>query len=108
MPFCHFSRVFAGMTLADLKNIYGIQEERKCKRMEYIELVLINVEQFEFTQICHDISKPQDCYQKYSLESNADFTGKWKCIVIENEQTKDRIILYTAGRISPLYAAIPE
>lgn len=108
MPFCHFSRVFDGTTWSDLKVNTKLQTSNKCKKLEYVELVLVAVEQYEFDIMCNDLSKSRDCYQKYADKSVAGLDGKWKCIVIENIQSKKKIIIYTAGRKYPLYAAISE
>lgn len=108
MPFCHFSKIFTGTTLADLKTNNELQTAQNCRRIEYIELVSINIEQPEFDLLCRDISKPQCCYQKYVFDSRADSSGRWNCIVIKCKPNKQKIILYTAGHTYPLYAAIDE
>ena len=108
MPFCHFSKIFAGTTWEDIKVNNKLQSSKNCKMIEYKELAIISVEQSVFNLICMDISKPQYCYQKYCHESCADSTGKWNCIIIECIQTKQKIIMYTAGQTYPLYAAICE
>lgn len=108
MPFCHFSRVFVGTTLADLKANNERQASQNCKKIEYIELAFINVEQPEFDLLCRDISKPQRCYQKYAHESHTDSNGRWNCIVIKCIPNKQKIVLYTAGHTYPLYAGIYE
>ena len=108
MPFCHFSRVFVGKTLRDLKANNEHQVSRNCKKIEYMELSCINLEQSEFDLLCRDMSKPQHCYQKYALESRTDSSGRWNCIVIKCISTKQKIVLYTAGHTYPLYAGISE
>lgn len=108
MPFCHFSRVFAGTSLEDLKANNKQQISNNCKKIEYIELASINIEQPEFDLLCRNISKPQHYYQKYAHESQADSIGRWKCIVIKCMSSKQKIVLYTAGYTYPLYAGIHE
>ena len=81
MPFCHFSRVYKGTSLADLKAKEQLQISRKCKEVEYAELISILVDQEEFDLICNDVSNARSCYQKYSHQSIATLDGKWKCIV---------------------------
>lgn len=76
--------------------------------MEYIELVNISVEQDEFKNICSDISIPRSCYQQYAHQSVSDLNGKWQCIIIKNIHNTQSLVLYTAGRLFPLYAAIRE
>lgn len=108
MPFCYFSRVYKGTTWSELKASRQLQISRKCKEMEFLELVTIVVDQVEFDLICNDVSCARECYQKYAHQSIATLDGKWKCIIIKNQYGKEKIILYTAGRIYPLYAAIYE
>ena len=108
MPFCHFSRVYKGTSWSELKVSRQLQIFRKCKELEYSELATIVVDQAEFDIICNDVSCARDCYQKYAHQSIATLDGKWKCIIIKNQHSKQKIILYTAGRIYPLYAAVCE
>lgn len=83
MPFCHFSRVYKGTSLADLKAKEQLQISRKCKEVEYAELISILVDQEEFDFICNDLSKVRSCYQKYAHQSTSSSDGKWKCIIIK-------------------------
>ena len=108
MPFCHFSRVYKGTSLADLKAKEQLQISRKCKEVEYAEIISILVDQEEFDFICNDLSKVRSCYQKYAHQSTSSSDGKWKCIIIKSHNNKQKIILFTAGRIYPLYAAFSE
>lgn len=108
MPFCHFSRAYKGTSWADLKSNEQLQITRGCKKMEYLELISIVVNQNEFNTICNDVSKARNCYQKYAHQSIATLDGKWRCIIIKNRHSKQKIVLYTAGRIYPLYAAVCE
>lgn len=108
MPFCHFSKVYKGTSWDELKANKLLQVARNCRELEYSELVTITVEQAEFDQMCNDVSCMRPCYRKYANQSLASLDGKWKCIVIDNEKSKQRIILYTAGRMYPLYAAVCE
>ena len=108
MPFCHFSRVYKGTSSTDLKVKAQLQISRKCKEIEYTELISILVAQEEFDLICNDISRVRSCYQKYAHQSTTSSDGKWKCIIIKNSNNKQKIILFTAGRICPLYAAFSE
>lgn len=108
MPFCYFSRVYKGTSWLELKANRQLQISRKCKKIEYLDLVTIAVEQVEFDLICNDVSLARNCYQKYARQSIATLDGKWKCIIIKNQYRKEKIILYTAGRMYPLYAAACE
>lgn len=108
MPFSHFSRIFAGTTLSDLKKNNKLQEQTNCKKLEFTELTTITLSPSIFDCICNDISKPSPYYKKYTTKSIADINGKWKCIVLKNNQNSASLIIYTGGRSFPLYAAIIE
>ena len=106
MPFCHFSRVYKETAWSDIKANIQFQISRNCKALEYLELITITIDQSEFELICSDISCPRPCYQKYSYHSVASSDGKWQCIVLTNKQNGQKLILYTAGRLYPLYASV--
>lgn len=108
MPFCHFSKVYEGASWSDLKLNMQLQISRKCKMMEYLELATIAVDSIEFNQICSDVSCTRDYYQKYAHQSIATPDGKWKCLIIQKQNCSQKIILYMAGCIYPLYAAALE
>lgn len=108
MPFSHFSRIFTGVTWSDLKKNHKLQEQNNCKKVEFTELTTIILSSKIFDCICNDISKPSPYYKKFTTESVADTNGKWKCIVLKNNQNSASLIIYTAGRSFPLYAAIKE
>ncbi len=108
MPFCYFSKVNEGTSWSDLKVNKQLQTSRECKKTEYSELVALTVDQKTFDDICNDVSCTKDWYQKYTHQSIATLDGKWKCIVVKKQQSEQKIILYTAGCIYPLYAAICE
>lgn len=76
--------------------------------MEYLELITIVANQEEFDIICNDVSCTRSCYQKYTHQSTSTLDGRWKCIIIKNQRNNQKIILYTAGHIYPLYAAVCE
>ena len=71
-------------------------------KIEYTEICRITVEPNEFDLLCRDISKPRCFYEKYAHQSYANSNGKWNCIVIKCDSSKQKIILYTAGYISSL------
>lgn len=76
--------------------------------IHFVDVISIVVDQEEFDQLCNDISSARSCYQNYAHQSTATLDGKWKCIIIKNQHNEKRIILYTAGRMFPLYAAFSE
>lgn len=108
MPFCRFSKVYEGTSWLDLKFNMQYQISKKCKEMEYLELATIVVDSIEFGQICNDLSCARDCYRKYAHRSVATLDGKWQCLIIQNQNHSQKIILYMAGCLYPLYAAILE
>ena len=105
MPYCHFSRVFVGTTLWDLKANNENQVSQNCKKIEYMELTCINLQQSEFDILCRDISKPQHCYQKYALESRANSSGNGIALLSSVYQANKKLsyiqqgthILFTLG-----------
>lgn len=108
MPFCHFSKVNNSISWSKIKANTLLQITNNCKKIEYLELTAIAISKPEFDTICKDISIPNLFYQKFTLQSVAGVDGIWRCIILQNTQDTRKIILYTAGRIFPLYAAIEE
>lgn len=106
MPFNHFSKVSVETSWSHLVHIKQQQIKNKSKMLEYVELVTLLVKHDEFINICNDIIAPSACYWKYTANSVTTSDGKWRCIVIEDEQSNRKLILYTGGRKYPLYAAI--
>lgn len=108
MPSCHFSKVNKNISWSKIKANTLLQITNNCKKIEYLELTAIVISKLEFDTICKDISIPNLCYQKFAFQSIAGVDGIWRCIILQNTQDTRKIILYTAGRIYPLYAAIEE
>lgn len=84
-----------------------ILENRQNKR-EYAELIKIPLPETEFQNICENLMTPHPCYAQYSKQCVINGRDKLPCIVIESIHTGKRLILYTAGRIAPLFAAAEE
>lgn len=108
MPFCHFSKVTNGMSWSIIKENTLSQMSNSCKEIEYLEIATITISPREFDIICKDVSIPSYCYLRFTPHSIADLGGIWHCIKIQNTQDTRSIILYTAGRVHPLYVAIEE
>lgn len=108
MPFCHFSKVNNGMSWSSIKKNVLLQISNGCKKMEYSEIASITISLLEFNIICKDVSNPSHCYLKFTPHSIAGLDGIWHCIRLQNTHDTRRIILYTAGRVHPLYVAIKE
>ena len=108
MPFCHFSKINLGTTLSSIKETMVVQKTNKSKKLEYSVITTITISPDEFETICNDISKPHVCYRNFTNQSIPSPEGKWRCIIIRNSQNHDSLILYTAGRLFPLYASFSE
>lgn len=108
MPFCHFSKISKSISWSKIKANTLLQIANNCKKIEYLKLTDIVISKLEFDTICKDISIPNLCYQNFTLQSVAGTDGIWRCIILQNTQDTRKIILYTSGRIYPLYAAIEE
>ena len=108
MPFCHFSKICKSISGSKIKANTLLQITNNCKKIEYLKLIDIVISKPEFDAICKDISIPSLCYQKFAPQSVAGADGIWRCIILQNMQDTRKLILYTAGRIYPLYAAIEE
>lgn len=108
MPFCHFSKVYEGISWDNLKEKTKLQIANNCRQLEYKEAIAITLTKAEFDIICKNISKPYDCYQKFVPLSIPNSQGIWNCITLIDKQTQRKLILYTAGRSFPLYVAMVE
>lgn len=108
MPFCHFSKISKSISWSKIKANTLLQIKNNCKKIEYLKLTDVAISKPEFDTICKDISIPSLCYQKFAHQSVAGTDGIWRCIILQNTQDTRKIILYTAGRIYPLYAAITK
>ena len=108
MSFLYFSKVNKGTSWSSIKNDIQFQTSNNCKKMEYSEVVAIVISKSEFDAIFNDISIPNPCYFRFAPQSVARLNGIWNCIILQNAQDTRKIILYTAGRVYPLYAAIEE
>ena len=108
MPFSHFSRVHKGITWTEVKMDQRLQIQNKCKRIKYTEVVCLSVNEGEFNNLCSDLSRMLPCYMTYGRYSITDCNGIWNCIVIQKVKSEDKIIIYTAGEVYPLYAGVSE
>ncbi len=106
MPLAHFSRVYSGTTASDLMHNTQLQIKRNCKPIEFHPIAEINLSPKAFALLCEDLSNPESIRKEYANLSIATQDGKWNCIVIKCYDSLFGLILYTSGRITPLYAAI--
>lgn len=106
MPYGYFSKVYPKLDFEELARKINLQRSKPCKPIEYIELTSLEISQGEFDIICNDISHPHKCYAMYARQSIAESDGKWRCIILVQPQSEQRLVLYTAGRLYPLYASV--
>lgn len=106
MPVAHFSRVVDNTCLQSLLVALQTQKERQCKPLHYKKLIDLSLPISDFESIADGIARPHPSYLQYALHSVADNHGTWRCISIGNQLDDRQIVLYTAGRTFPLYAAI--
>ena len=108
MPFCYFTKVCEDISWEDLKKITKKQIANNCRQLEYNEIITITLSKTEFDNVCHNISKPHTSYLQFAPLSIANAQGIWNCITLIDKQTNNKLILYTAGRIFPLYVAMSK
>jgi hypothetical protein len=106
MPVAHFSRVVDDTCLQNLLVASQTQNERKCKPLHYETLIDLSLSISDFESIAVAIARPHPCYLPYAFRSVADNHGIWRCILVRNQLDDRKIVLYTAGRTFPLYAAL--
>lgn len=108
MPFGYFSKINKGTSWQNLKVNDQTQSVNNRKKIEFIIIASIVVPKKEFDVVGSDISVSHACYQNFTRFSVANTFGLWQCIELRNNQDFRKLILYTAGRTYPLYAAIWE
>ncbi len=108
MFFCHFSKVHRGISWSTIQENTRLQNSNHCQKIAYTEIAAVTLSESEFKTICRDISKPHPCYQQFAPLSLAKEDGTWQCISLIEPIANQKIILYTAGRKWPLYAAIEQ
>lgn len=105
MPTAYFSRVLNNTTWDNLLVVSQIQQARNCKPMFYNTLAEISINSSDFDRLGESLTNPNQCYLRYTSQSIADRDGIWNCIVVKSRTDNRKIVLYTAGRTYPLYAA---
>lgn len=108
MAFCYLFKVSQGTSWDDLEKLSSEQKKACKKPSEYNTVVVLSVAPNLFNGICQDISIPHWIYQEYKDLAITLPDGMRQCIVIRNSADSKQLVLYTAGRNSPLYAGITE
>lgn len=108
MPFSHFSKIHKGITWAEVKQNQRLQIQNKCKKIKFAEVTSVPIDEIEFNKLCSDLSIMLPCYITHGRYSITDCNGIWNCIVIKKIKSSDKIIIYTAGEIYPLYVGVSE
>lgn len=108
MAFCYLFKVSQGTSWNDLEKLSS-EQKKACRRpSEYSAAAVLSVAPSLFSGICQDISIPHWIYQEYKELARTLPDGTRRCIVIRNSADSKQLVLYTAGRNSPLYAGITE
>ena len=106
MKTAFFSRVFPGTIWTELIEKTCCQVKNKRTPLKYSELVKIQLSKEAFEIVASDLSRPNHLYEDFAPKSTADSLGIWHCISLEEKDSLNRLLIFTAGRIIPLYAAI--
>ena len=81
------------------------QNSNKCKKIEYKELVCLYLKEEVFNCVGYNLYNSIEYYANYARHSTADTDGYWHCIVLKNIASGEKLIIYTGGRLRPLYVA---
>ena len=91
------------INLQEIKGKKAKQIGNGCKKIEYKELVCLQLRDDEFYYACMDLFCSTVYYADYARYSTADTDGRWRCIVLKNIRSGEKLIIYTGGRLLPLY-----
>ena len=105
MPKGFFSRVISGMSFSTLQIKARNQYELGLNPIEYIVIDSIFFKAIEFETVLLDISVPVSQYGANYSSSITSQSGIWNCIEFKCLHDPRSLIVYTAGRTLPLYAA---
>lgn len=100
-----FSRVDASTSYSSLVVEAKRQIKAVNKPMNYEILCQIYVSAEQLRDVMDDIAIPRPLYRPYCWESVVTSAGIWRCIEIKCLYDMRGIVIYTAGRSFPLYAA---
>lgn len=108
MSYSHFVKVKAGTNLQEIKAKRAEQNSNNCKKIEYKDLVCLQLKEDAFNCVGINLYNSIKYYAEYARHSIADTGGRWQCIVLKNIASGEKLIIYTGGRLRPLYAAYEE
>jgi len=100
-----FSRVQPKTSFNDILMAAIRQKRLGATPLEYCIIAEIKLPQNEFKIFAEDISVPIPHYGFRGVKSIAGEDGLWSCILIKGRANDSEIVVYTAGRTFPLYAA---
>lgn len=105
MPKGFFSRVMSGMSFSLLQIKASNQYKLGLNPIEYIVIDSMFFKTIEFETVLRDISVPVSQYGVNYVGSITSQNGIWNCIEFKCLHDPRSLIVYTAGRTLPLYAA---
>ena len=108
MSYNHFVKVTTKTDLQEIKTKRVEQNSNNCKKIEYKDLVYLRLQEDAFNSVGINLYNSIEYYVDYARHSIADTDGRWWCIVLKNVASEEKLIIYTGGRLRPLYAAFEE
>lgn len=106
MDTAYFSKVTKSMSWKDLNNNITTQKNNNCKPLPYNTIIEITISSNDFDELTQILCKPNKCYIAYTPLSIASSNGIWNCILLNSACDSRALLLYTSGKIYPLYASI--
>lgn len=100
-----FSRVEPNTSFPSLITNAQSQIEAGRKPLDYNIIAEIFLSKAEFDEVLNNISLSIPQYKAHYVSSVASPDGVWQCIEIKCLFDDRTVIIYTAGRTFPLYAA---
>jgi len=98
-----FIKVSNGLTLASAgQQIAGLRLKGS-KQIRYNRIVQLQLDDISFFSMTNPLLQGNDIYNKYGAKSIAGQDGIWNCIVISNQTSAEKMVVYTGGRTIPLY-----
>jgi len=100
-----FSRVELNTAFSSLAAEAKRQIEAGHKPIDYGVVTEIYLPKEEFCAVMDNISLPMPQYQAHCRKSVTSHEGAWQCIEVKCLSDIRAVVVYTAGRTFPLYAA---
>ena len=102
----NFIKVSKTMTWNELKKIIINTNNIKATPLQYAIVTTIDVSAENFDIISESIYNSYQFYMNYTLLSTPTPKGVWNCILIQCAENSKNLLIYTGGRVYPLYASI--